>query len=86
MGLNLNWLKLSPQHEDDLYCFVNGWYSFANRAEVVNNYTYLEHLSDSECDRLAKIVPGYANITFDQFSISVLPFVGYIICFFWLDV
>ena len=47
-----------------MYCFVNGWYNLPNRAEVVNNFTYLEELSDRWCDHLSHTVPGYYNISF----------------------
>jgi len=47
---------------DDLYCYVNGWYSLP-RHEVVNNFTYLEEVSNRWCDHLAEIVPGYYNIS-----------------------
>ena len=54
--------ETKSQHEsysqDDLYCYVNGWYSFKNRAQVVNNFTYLEEISDTWCTHLANIVPG----------------------------
>eukprot|EP00438_Fugacium_kawagutii_P019563 Skav218429 [mRNA] locus=scaffold420:236554:238607:- [translate_table: standard] len=52
---------------DDLYCFVNGWYSFPDRAKVVQNYTYLEELSDSWCKHLSTIVPGFDDISFSEF-------------------
>eukprot|EP00438_Fugacium_kawagutii_P004619 Skav229010 [mRNA] locus=scaffold127:423241:430190:- [translate_table: standard] len=48
---------------DDLYCYVNGWYNLPNRAEVLTNFSYLEELSDTWCDHLAKIVPGYYNLS-----------------------
>ena len=47
---------------DDLYCYVNGWYSLP-RHEVVNNFSYLEEVSNRFCDHLAEIVPGYHNIS-----------------------
>jgi len=50
----------------DLYCFVNGWYNLPNRAEVVNNFTYLEELSDKWCEHLSRTVPGYYNISFQN--------------------
>ena len=51
---------------DDLYCYVNGWYSLP-RHEVVNNFSYLEEVSNRWCDHLAEIVPGYYNITLTEF-------------------
>ena len=47
---------------DDAYCFVNGWYDLP-RAELVNNFSYLEEVSDRYCDHLAKTFPGYWNTT-----------------------
>ncbi|CAK9023134.1 unnamed protein product [Durusdinium trenchii] len=52
---------------DDLYCFVNGWYSL-DRAATVQNFTYLEEVSEESCKHLAKIVPGYQNITLNDFD------------------
>ncbi len=51
---------------DDLYCYVNGWYSLP-RHEVVNNFSYLEEVSNRWCDHLAAIVPGYYNISLTEF-------------------
>lgn len=53
---------------DDLYCYVNGWYSFKNRAQVVNNFTYLEEISDTWCTHLANIVPGFSSISLKDFA------------------
>lgn len=50
-----------------MYCFVNGWYSFPDRAKVVQNYTYLEELSESWCQHLSTFVPGFADISLSQF-------------------
>ena len=52
---------------DDLYCFVNGWYSL-DRAATVQNFAYLEEVSEESCKHLAKIVPGYQNITLNDFD------------------
>ena len=43
---------------DDLYCWVNGWYSLP-RASVIQNYSYLEEVSDRSCKNLEQI-PGCA--------------------------
>ena len=51
---------------DDLYCYVNGWYSLP-RHEIVNNFSYLEEVSNRFCDHLAEIVPGYHNISLMEF-------------------
>ena len=51
---------------DDLYCYVNGWYSLP-RHEIVNNFSYLEEVSNRFCDHLAEIVPGYHNISLTEF-------------------
>ena len=51
---------------DDLYCYVNGWYSLP-RHEVVNNFSYLEEVSNRWCDHLAEIVPGYYKISMVDF-------------------
>jgi len=51
---------------DDLYCYVNGWYSLP-RHEVVNNFSYLEEVSNRFCDHLAEIVPGYYKISMVDF-------------------
>lgn len=47
---------------DDAYCFLNGWYNLP-RAELVNNFSYLEEMSDRYCDHLSKTFPGYWNIS-----------------------
>ncbi|CAK9076507.1 unnamed protein product [Durusdinium trenchii] len=53
---------------DDLYCFVNGWYSL-DRAATVQNFTYLEEVSEESCKHLAEIVPGYHNLSMqDMFT------------------
>eukprot|EP00438_Fugacium_kawagutii_P028045 Skav208425 [mRNA] locus=scaffold2953:336083:341342:+ [translate_table: standard] len=57
---------------DDLYCYVNGWYSLPRRAEVVSNFSYLEELSDSWCDHLATIVPGYYNLSMADMQVETL--------------
>ena len=53
---------------DDLYCFVNGWYNLPSRGEVINNFTYLEELSDKHCNYLEKVVPGYFKLSFDDLT------------------
>jgi len=50
---------------DDLLCFVNGWYSFPDRSEVVRNYTYLEEFSDGWCNHLST-VPGYDKLSLED--------------------
>eukprot|EP00438_Fugacium_kawagutii_P004618 Skav229009 [mRNA] locus=scaffold127:404915:422372:- [translate_table: standard] len=57
---------------DDLYCYVNGWYSLPRRAEVVSNFSYLEELSESSCDHLAKIVPAYYNLSMADMGVETL--------------
>ncbi|CAK9063632.1 Uncharacterized protein SCF082_LOCUS32917 [Durusdinium trenchii] len=52
---------------DDLYCFVNGWYSL-DRAAIVGNFSYLEEASEKACKHLEETVPGYFNISFNDFA------------------
>ena len=50
---------------DDVYCFLNGWYKYTTegRTELLNNWTYLEEVSDAWCHHLEKTMPGYYNIS-----------------------
>ena len=43
---------------DDLYCWVNGWYSLP-RAPLIQNYSYLEEVSETICKNLEQ-TPGFA--------------------------
>lgn len=52
---------------DDLFCFVNGWYSL-DRAAIVQNFSYLEEVSERECKNLEETFPGYFNISYNDFS------------------
>eukprot|EP00438_Fugacium_kawagutii_P021978 Skav217006 [mRNA] locus=scaffold1803:143356:144484:+ [translate_table: standard] len=47
---------------DDLYCFVNGWYSFPDRSALLN-FSYLEEVSDRECNKLKEELPEYHSLT-----------------------
>ena len=50
---------------DDLYCYANGWYNPAiPRESLVNNFTWLEEVSERTCEKLSKTVPGYESLTF----------------------
>ena len=48
---------------DDLYCFVNGWYSPEDRQQAAKNYSYLEEVSERACEGLEGRVPGYFELT-----------------------
>ena len=60
---------------DDLYCWVNGWYSLP-RASVIQNYSYLEEVSDRSCKNLEQI-PGCAQGDFLWVSLWVLTQLKY---------
>ncbi len=49
---------------DDIYCYANGWYNPAiPRESLVNNFTWLEEVSERSCEKLSKTVPGYESLT-----------------------
>ncbi|OLP89308.1 hypothetical protein AK812_SmicGene29241 [Symbiodinium microadriaticum] len=53
---------------DDIYCWVNGWYyaSYETRKALVNNFTYLEEVSEPFCRSLEESVPNYHRISIDD--------------------
>mmetsp|Transcript_72139 Transcript_72139/g.169047 ORF Transcript_72139/g.169047 Transcript_72139/m.169047 type:complete len:282 (+) Transcript_72139:88-933(+) len=53
---------------DDIYCWVNGWYyaSYEKRKALVNNFTYLEEVSEPFCRSLEESVPNYHRISVDD--------------------
>ena len=48
---------------DDLYCFVNGWYSITDRSQAAKNYSYMEEVSEKACEGLEGRVPGYFELS-----------------------
>eukprot|EP00438_Fugacium_kawagutii_P028868 Skav225490 [mRNA] locus=scaffold1360:22538:30923:- [translate_table: standard] len=48
---------------DDVYCFVNGWYSFPDRGALLYNFSYLEEVSDRECNKLKQELPEYHSLS-----------------------
>lgn len=50
---------------DDLYCYVNNWYDLP-RAEVVQNFTFLEEVSNQWCKHLETLVPNYFRLSWDD--------------------
>jgi len=47
---------------DDLYCYVNGWYSL-DRDQLLNNFTYLEEMSEKSCKHLEETMPHYHKVS-----------------------
>ena len=52
---------------DDLYCFVNGWYSMPGDRHALMNFSYLEEVSDKFCDQLEKTMPEYHKLSASSF-------------------
>ena len=50
------WFKLAKHRQ------VNGWYSL-DRDQLVNNFTYLEEMSEKSCNHLETTMPHYHKVS-----------------------
>mmetsp|Transcript_30640 Transcript_30640/g.49298 ORF Transcript_30640/g.49298 Transcript_30640/m.49298 type:complete len:297 (-) Transcript_30640:105-995(-) len=57
---------------DDVYCFVNGWYTAPDHPErqALMNFSYLEEVSDKACSHLEKILPEYHSLSASKLSVE----------------
>ena len=58
---------------DDLYCFVNGWYSIPGDRHALMNFSYLEEVSDKFCDKLEKTMPEYHKLSANSLKNEAVP-------------
>ena len=54
---------------DDVYCFVNGWYDL-DRQKLINNYTYLEQVSEAYCQSLEATLPYYHRLSMKSMDVE----------------
>ena len=47
---------------DDLFCYVNGLYDLP-RSKIVNNFTFLEEVSEKWCKTFEETLPNYFGIS-----------------------
>ena len=53
--------------QDDLYCFINGWYQL-DRVRTANDYADVEEVSQTSCNALQARAPNYDNVSMDTMN------------------